>query len=41
MGLVFGTRTGHGGMLGKDNYPLSWMAIQATKNEKKKYTPLL
>jgi len=41
MGLVFGTRIGRGGTLGKDDYPLFWMAIQATKNDMKKYTPWL
>jgi len=38
MGLVFGTRIGRGGTFGKDDYPLFWTAIQATKKEKKKYT---
>jgi hypothetical protein len=41
MGLVFGTRIGRRGTLGKDDYPLFWTAIQATKNEMKKYTPWL
>jgi hypothetical protein len=41
MGLVFVTRIGCGGTLGKDDYPLFWTAIQATKNEMKKYTPWL